>query len=187
MLKSERTQERILDAARVAFAQRGFDATSLRTIAAAAEVDPALCLHYFGSKLELFKRATELPVDVAALFAASAAKGGLGERLARAFATVLGDDQARTSILALVRSAASDPQAAELVRELVSQRVVLPALANLDVDQPALRATLAGSQLIGLLFARHIVGIPPLVDADTETLVAAVAPTLERYLTGPLP
>lgn len=188
MLKSERTRKRILDAARTAFADRGFAATSLRTIATAAEVDPALCVHYFGSKRELFVAATELPVDVSAILAdAAAPEDGVGERLASAFATVLDDDRARDTLLALVRSAASDPHAAGMVRELVGQRVVLPAIANLELDRPALRATLAGSQLIGLLFARHIVGIPPLVEADTETLVAAVAPTLERYLTGPLP
>lgn len=189
MLKSERTQARILDAARSAFAERGFAATSLRTIAAAAEVDAALCLHYFGSKRGLFVAASELPVDVAGVLAdtASTAEGEVGERLARAFATVLDDERARESILALVRSAASDPAAAELVREVVGQRVVVPAVASLSVDRPGLRATLAGSQLIGLLFARHVVGLPPLLEADTETLVAAVAPTLQRYLTGPLP
>lgn len=187
MLKSERTQERILDAARSAFAERGFHATSLRTIAAAADVDPALCLHYFGSKRELFLAATELPVDVADVLQAVATEADAGERLARAFTTVLDDERARESVLALVRSAASDPAAAELVREVVGQRVLLPAVAALSVDRPGLRATLAGSQLIGLLFARHVVGLPPLVEADTETLVTIVAPTLQRYLTEPLP
>lgn len=187
MLKSERTQERILEAARSAFAERGFHATSLRTIATGAGVDPSLCIHYFGSKQELFLAATELPVDLRSVLASEGSGEEVGERMARAFATVLDDDAARASLVALVRSAASDPRAAELVRELVGTRVVLPALANLAVDRPALRATLAGSQLIGLVFSRHIVGLAPLVETDTGTLVAAVAPTLQRYLTEPLP
>ena len=57
------TREAILSAARDAFAERGFDAASIRTIAAAAEVDPALVHHYFGTKDQLFLAAMQVPID----------------------------------------------------------------------------------------------------------------------------
>lgn len=187
MLKSEQTQRRILEAARRAFAERGFDGTSLRTIASAAGVDPALCLHYFGSKAELFAAATELPVAPGPLLASAVTDPEhVGRRVADAFLDMLDDEDARSSLLALVRSAASDADAADMVRRLIGERVVGPAVDNLDVDEPELRATLVGSQLIGLLFARHIVAVDPLASADTPTLAAAVAPTIQWYLTGEL-
>lgn len=187
MLKSEQTQRRILDAARRAFAERGFDGTSLRTIASAAGVDPALCLHYFGSKAELFVAATELPIAPGPLLASAAGDPEhVGRRVADAFLGMLDDENARSSLLGLVRSAAADADAADMVRQLIGERVVGPAVDNLAVDEPELRATLVGSQLIGLLFARHIVAVDPLACADAATLSAAVAPTIQRYLTGEL-
>ena len=51
---------------------------------------------------------------------------------------------------------------------------------------PELRAALAGSQLIGLVMARYVIRIEPLASADADTVAAAVAPTLQRYLTGDL-
>ena len=47
-------------------------------------------------------------------------------------------------------------------------------------------AALTAAQIAGLAFARHVVGVPRLVDASQEELVAAVGPVLEHYLTGDL-
>ncbi len=38
--------------------------------------------------------------------------------------------------------------------------------------------------MVGLVVARYIVRVEPLASADPEAVVAAVAPTLQRYLTG---
>lgn len=181
------THQRILDAARTAFAERGFNATSLRTIGEAAGVDPALCIHYFGSKAELFAASVEMPFDPAdVLTEVNADPSSAGRRLAETFLGALEDEQTRQSLVGLVRSAASDDGAAERVRALVTERVVGAAVSRLDVDRPDLRATLAGSQLMGLVFARHVVGVEPLASASTEEVVAAIAPTLQRYLTEEL-
>ena len=55
------TRETILTVARRRFATRGYDATSVRAIATEAEVDPALVIHYFGTKEALFIAAAGLP------------------------------------------------------------------------------------------------------------------------------
>ncbi|MET0477573.1 MAG: TetR/AcrR family transcriptional regulator, partial [Actinomycetota bacterium] len=47
-----------------------------------------------------------------------------------------------------------------------------------------LRATLVGSQIIGLAMARYIVKVEPLASAPAAQVVASIGPTLQRYLTG---
>ena len=57
------TRERILVSARELFARNGIDKTSIRAIAADADVDPALVHHYFGTKTQLFAAAIHIPID----------------------------------------------------------------------------------------------------------------------------
>src|SRR6201997_5824390 len=52
---------RILDAARSEFAENGWAGTTIRAVARAADVDPALVYHYFGSKEGLLDAATNPP------------------------------------------------------------------------------------------------------------------------------
>ncbi|HEX6417816.1 MAG TPA: TetR family transcriptional regulator [Acidimicrobiales bacterium] len=187
MLKSDATRDRILAAARSAFAERGFAATSLRSIAAAAGVDPALTIHYFGSKANLFVAAVEPPVDPVALFASVPTDPeGAGTRLAATFLTALDNDHVREALLGVLRTAVTDEATTEVLRAMVTERVVAPAVEALGVDHPDLRATLVGSQLIGLVVARHVLRVEPLASAPVDTLVAAIGPTLQRYLTGDL-
>ena len=63
------TRGEILAAARETFAARGFAGTTLRGIAGAAGVDPALIHHYFESKRSLFLATVQLPIDPPALIA----------------------------------------------------------------------------------------------------------------------
>ncbi len=111
---------------------------------------------------------------------------GLGERLVGFFlaAVEAGGDQ--NSLLALIRSVASHEQSAAMVREFVSKAVLGPLAASLEMPDPDLRATLVGSQLIGLAMVRYVVRVEPLASADSAAVVAAVAPTIQRYLTGEL-
>ncbi|MFY1595165.1 TetR family transcriptional regulator [Micromonospora sp. WMMD737] len=183
------TRQAILDAARAAFAERGFDGASIRAVAAAAQVDPALVHHYFGSKDRLFLAAMHAPVDPAELLPRVLAgdRAGLGERLVRTFLGVW-DSPAGTAGVALLRSAVSNEWTARLLREFLVTQVLRRILDQLDVD-PAelpLRGSLVASQLIGLAMMRHVVRLEPVASAAPETLVAAVGPTVQRYLTGDL-
>jgi AcrR family transcriptional regulator len=182
------TREAILGSARKAFAERGYDAASIRAIAAGAGVDPALIHHYFGTKEQLFLATVQLPVNPGELLPQIAAGGRdeVGERLARTFLTVW-DSPAGTAGAALVRSAVSSEWTARLLREFVTTQILRRVLKLVDMDgapDAQLRGTLAGSQLIGLAMARYIIKLEPLASTPRETLVRAVAPTLQRYLTG---
>ncbi|MBM7489897.1 TetR family transcriptional regulator [Micromonospora luteifusca] len=184
------TREAILDAARTAFAERGFDAASIRAIAGTAEVDPALVHHYFGSKDQLFLAAMNFPVDPGQLVPKVLAGDldGVGERMVRIFLGVW-DSPAGSAGVALLRSAVSNEWTARLLREFITTQVLRRVLEQLDVDpaQLPLRGSLVATQMIGLAMMRHVVRLEPVASADPETLAAAIGPTIQRYLTGPLP
>lgn len=179
----------ILDAARARFASLGYDGTTIRGIAADAEVDPALVHHFFGTKEQLFVATMHLPVDPSKIVPELLAPGleGVGERLARLFIGLFRELGEANPMIALIRSAAAHPDAARMFREFFTRAVLERVAAALDLPQPELRAALCASQIMGVLVARFIVGLRPLVEADDETLVAAYAPALQHYLTGRLP
>ena len=177
----------MLAAARAAFAERGFDGATIRGIATAAGVDPALVHHYFGSKDQLFLAAIEAPADPAELLPELLAGGPdrLGEGVVRTLLTVW-DGPGQAAGLALVRSAIGNEWGARLLREFLSTQVLRRVIRSLD-HPPAeaeLRAALAASQLVGLVVGRYVLTIEPLASAAPEWLVAAVGPTVQRYLTG---
>lgn len=183
-----RTRGAILDAARAAFAARGYDAVSLRSVARDAGVDPALVHRFFGSKERLFVAAMELPVAPSALAVAVLAGGldGVGERLVRTLLTLWDTPGGFAPFLALVRGAVDNEAAATMLREFLTREVLGRIAATAAPDRPEFRASIAGSQIVGLAMARYVVRVAPLADADPDEIVAAVGPTIQRYLTGPL-
>src|ERR1700759_5068384 len=52
--RSEATRRTILDAARHAFAARGYEQTTIRAVAGEAGIDASMVMRYFGSKPGLF-------------------------------------------------------------------------------------------------------------------------------------
>ena len=177
-----------MEAARLLFGEDGYDRVTIRAIARKAGVDPALVIHFFGTKERLFLSIAGLPTPpheiVARLVEGERSAAGL--RLARFVVGQLEDRRERARITSIIRAAASEPSAAELLRELLSREVMLPVAEALGVEDAALRANLAGSQVVGLIMARYVVGVEPLASAPPETVIAAVAPTLQRYLAEPL-
>jgi AcrR family transcriptional regulator len=182
------TRAAILTSARELFAEQGYDGTSVRAIAGAAGVDSALVHHYFGSKDDLFLAALQAPLDPREVLLPVAEGGvdGAGERLLRTFLTVWDDETTRLSLLALVRRV-FDPEGRRLVRDGFMQMVLGPIGVGLGVDQPDRRMSLVASQLMGIVLVRYVVGVEPLASASHDELVAAYAPTLQRYLEMPLP
>jgi AcrR family transcriptional regulator len=181
-------REDILLAARTLFAERGYGGASLRAIAAAAGVDVALIAHYFGAKAGLFRASVELPVDPAVLasIVRTTPRDEVGAAVARFLLGALENVDVRRRLTSLVRAASSEPAAAEEIRRLLETSVFGPIVAALDADQPDVRAVLAASQFIGLVMARHVVGIEAIAAITTTRLVELVGPTLQRYLAEPL-
>ncbi|MFI2783567.1 TetR/AcrR family transcriptional regulator [Streptomyces sp. ALB3] len=175
---------RILEAARTEFAGRGYDRTTVRGIARAAGVDAALVHHYFGTKDEVFAAAVEVSFEPALLV--PEILGGpsqdMGERLARYFIGVWENPVSRAPLLAILRSALTHEAAAKVLRGFVLRRLLERIAAELDVPDPAFRAELAASHMVGVALMRYVIRAEPLASADPEKIIAMVAPTLQRYL-----
>lgn len=182
------TRGAILAAARHSFGTAGFRATTIRGVAATAGVDPALVHHYFGSKQGLFGAAQELPFDPAVLVPHLLADGpaGLGERVVRTFLGVWDATPGQGPLLALLRSAVADEQAAASLRDFLSGAVTEPLARAVAPDQVRLRAALVAAQMIGLAMARYVVRLEPVSCAGPDELAPALGQALDRYLTGPL-
>jgi AcrR family transcriptional regulator len=168
------------------FAAAGYDATSVRQVAADAGVDPALVRRFFGGKEQLFTEVAAALIDPAGALAAVAdgPPEAVGERLLRYFLTSLGDVQQPGPFLGLIRSAVTSEHAASLMRGFLAERVLGEIAATLRADRPELRAALVASQLVGLAVARYAVGLAPLTAADPDELARWVAPVVQHYLTG---
>lgn len=182
------SREAILKAAREQFAQSGYEAATIRAIAARAEVDPALVHHFFGSKEQVFIAAVELPIDPEALIGGLLAEGldGIGERLVRTMLGLWEDPRTGAALLGVVRSAVSHDRAAAMIREFFQEAVFGRIAARLGRPDPLLRSNLVGSQVVGLAMFRYVIKIEPLASADHDTIVAAIAPTLQRYISEDL-
>jgi AcrR family transcriptional regulator len=180
------TRATITAAAAQRFTAVGYDATSLRQVAADAGVDPALVRRFFGSKEQLFTAVASALIDPGRALAA-VAEGPVeaaGERLLRHFLSLLGDVSQPGPLLGLVRSAVTSEHAARLLRQFLADGLLRDITVSLPSGRPELGAALAASQLVGLAVARYAVQLPPLTSAGTEELVSTVAPVLQYYLTG---
>lgn len=183
------TRGEILAAARSSFAEAGYGGTSVRGVAAAAGVDPALVHHYFGTKDDLFLAALEFPVDPRVVLA-SVAEGDretLGVRLVARVLSVWDDPQARLPLLALVRSGIAGEPGRALVESALS-RLVFGALGQfLQLDDADRRIGLVASQMVGLVITRYVLRLEPLASMPAEEVAAWLGPTLQRYLTAETP
>ena len=180
------TKQKIRAAARSHFSRVGYEGATIRGIAAAAKVDPKLVLHYFGSKEGVFRAAMDLPFDPATALPALLQPGleGLGTRIARFFLETW-ESRGGSPMLALIRSAVSNESAAALLRDFVTREVLARVAEALELDQPRLRASLVGSQLVGRAMLRYVLKVEPLASAPRSRVAAWIGPTLQRYLTDP--
>ena len=184
------TKQSILDAARQIFAERGFDKTSIRAIATEAKVDPALVHHYFGTKDKLFLASMNSPINPAELVPAalSGPRDEAGERLVRLVLSVW-DSPTGSAALAMFRSALSNEWTARLLREFVITQILRRAVAEMALDpaEAPIRSALLATQIAGLVTVRYILKVEPVASAAAETLVKAIGPNVQRFLTEPLP
>ena len=184
------TKQSILESARTVFAEIGYDKASIRAIAAAAQVDPALIHHYFGTKEKLFLAAMNSPINPAELIPKVMAgpRDEAGERLVALVLSVW-DSPAGAAAVALMRSAMSNEWTARLMREFVVTQVLRRAIAELDIDEKEapIRTALVATQISGLAMIRYVLKVEPIASSPHAPLVAAVGPAVQRYLTGDLP
>lgn len=185
---STTTREAILDAARDHFGARGYEGTTIRGIATQAGVDPALVHHFFGSKDDLFLEVLRMPETVMTRVPeiVGADLEHAGEELSRFYLGLYEDPETRPAMLTSIRSAVSQDEAARILRDSISARLFV-SVGRLLPDHAGVRMSLAMSHLTGLAIGRYIFRIEPVTEMPVDEVVAWVAPTIQRYLTGPPP
>lgn len=178
------TRDVIVAAARRCFGTWGYEATSLRKIAVEAHVDPALLIHYFGSKEGLFTAAIGLPFRPSELFAGmpELPLPEAAQAIVRLFLQTADGDDSQNAMLALVRSAVSSDRAAALLRGFVTEEFIAILSRLTDRDDARIRASLVAAQLVGVAMLRHVAKIEALAGATQDEIITLVAPIIEQYL-----
>jgi AcrR family transcriptional regulator len=183
------TRDSILEAARRLFADKGFDATTVRAIAADAGVDPAMIHHFFGTKEELFRATLQFPIDPATEIPhiVAGGPGEVGLRLVAIFVKIW-DSPTGAVGASLIRSAMSNEWTARLMREFLTTQILRRVVVAIELDpvEAPLRMSLVASQLAGLAMMRYIIKLEPLASLPSEQVVALIGPNVQRYLTGSL-
>jgi AcrR family transcriptional regulator len=179
------TRTALLEAARTVFGESGYDGATVRAIATRAGVDAAMVNHWFGSKEGLFAQAVlKLPFDPHELLTElrDGPDDEFGERLVRTFLTRW-DGAGGDVFQALVRSVAGHEQAAAVLRGFF-QNFFMKIIGGIGSDNIELRTSLCATQVIGMGMVRYVAKFEPLASSEIETLVTAIAPNVQRYLTG---
>jgi AcrR family transcriptional regulator len=180
--RSEGTRRAIIGAARAAFAARGYEQTTIRAVAAHAGVDASMVMRYFGSKAGLFTAAATMDLQVPDLRPVPPAQRG--ELLVRHVVDRWEDTTRDDELIVLLRTAVTSEAVAAQLQAAVAQLITGP-VAVLGGDGAAERAGYIAAQLLGLALCRYILRLEPLASLPAGEVVAAVAPSIQRYLTRP--
>lgn len=179
---------RIVAAAREEFAEHGWAGTTLRAVARAADVDPALVYHYFGSKEGLLDAATNPPQkwleSVAEVWTTPI------EQLGAALITLLlaswADDEIGPTLRAVLQTAAHEASTREKLRRIVESSLMGVSELGSDEHDRLVRSGLISSQMMGFALMRYVWKIEPIASMTDDEAIAAITPNLQHYVNGDL-
>ena len=186
---SSDTRDRILANARVLFARNGIANTSIRAVAAAADVDSALVHHYFGTKEKLFAAAVRVPIDPMEIIGPlrEVPVEELGYKIP-SILLPLWDSEIGAGFIATLRSVLAGSEV-NLFRAFIQDIIAVEVGSRIDNPPGSgmIRIQFAASQLVGVVMARYILELEPFKTLPVEQIAQTIAPNLQRYLTGDLP
>jgi len=180
------TRERLREVARARFLRDGYQATTLRAVAAEVGVDPAAVSYHFGSKQGLFGEALALRRNPSRALAA-ALEGppeGLVERVLQAVTDLWEDPGLRGPLLALERAALGDDGVARVFAEYMEREVVARFAEFLRGPRSGERAVAAAGVIGGLIAVRYLFRLPSAVALTPEQVRRAYGPPLWAALCG---
>jgi AcrR family transcriptional regulator len=178
-MKADQTKAVILAAARERFAESGYEAATIRAIAADANIDPSMVMRYFGNKEQLFAAAAEFDLRFPDL--SDVPPDELGRALVSHFLARWDEDDA---LVVLLRSATTNAEAAQRMKDIFAAQL-LPAILKFIPDDAPRRAGLIATQVLGMALCRFVLRLPPVVAMSNDELIEWLGPTLQRYATGP--
>ena len=181
--RRRRTEAGILDAARLLFAEQGFERTTIRAVASEAGVDPALVMQYYGNKEGLFAAAARWHVDHKQLSSAA-----LSEIPLTALADLFegfDDQERRDGALALIRNCLTHAAALQIMRDEVMSEPQAMIAETIGGPDGELRAALLGATMIGLTISRYLLENPAVKAASREDIERIMTPVLTALVQPP--
>lgn len=176
----------ILAAAAAEFAERGYEGASLRSVARRASVDAALIHHYFAGKADLLAAAIGAPLrpDTALDQIIQGPRDEIGAGIVQYIVDQFAAEDHRQRAVAFIKSAMTAEPVGLLARAFISQELTGRLAAIASPPDPQLRATLALSQVAGLLITRYVLELEPLASASGVEVVEQVGPVVQLHLFG---
>jgi len=178
------TRGTIIEAARAEFLELGYNATTIRSVARRARVDPALIYHYFTDKATLYASTLELPADPQQIMReVQDAPASPGARLVAGFLAQWESrpQEAGKAFVTMVQAISSSPEAARSLQEFLSDRIWAPLAEN---EQAQWRTAVISSQLMGLAWNRYVMRAEPLASASLQEVAERVGPVIESMMSG---
>lgn len=173
------TREAIETAAHGMFTTQGYDETSVRAIAAAAQVDPALVIRHFGSKEELFLHVIDRTEELDTVYTGPVES--FGRTVIGAFVSDEGA-RLRASFVTLAAAAHHENVRAVLLRR-TRETFLAPLVERVAGPHPEQRLMMAGAALHGLFQALYVYRTQELVDADRDFLIETYGDAIQRIIT----
>ncbi|MCK2215542.1 TetR family transcriptional regulator [Actinomadura sp. ATCC 31491] len=178
--RSAATRASILAAARKLLIDRGYEGMTIRAVAAQVGVDPSMVMRYYGSKAGLFDAAVDVDLRLGEM--SRPASGRVGEALVRHFLDRWEGGLADDVLILLLRSASTNPMAAERMRQVFERQIVTFVRTATGAEDAAYRAGLVSTQLLGLALTRYVLELPPVAQADAGTLVRDLGRAIQQYI-----
>lgn len=172
--------ERILEAARMLFSEQGFERTTIRGIGARAGVDPALVVHYFGNKEDLFSEATLSGFETPNLRQMEG--NTTGACLISYFIDAMEGRVLGRKLIALLRASVSHPGALHALQGILQRHLQRVLAEVLPANGADLRSGLIATQMVGLAVTRYILKIPSVVGLSKDEVVQRIGPVIQHYL-----
>lgn len=178
------TRAEILEVARRRFLEDGYQAVTLRAVAAEAGVDVALVSYYFGSKKGLFGAALALAVNPAETLARTAEGDPVTfpQRALRDLLALWEDPESGAPLRALVAGAAQDPAITGLVREMMEREIIDRIAGRLGGADARRRAGVFCAHIAGLVVTRYILRLEPFASMPPDEIIRAYTPSLRLAL-----
>lgn len=180
-------QGQIIKAATKLFSKLGYEKTTIRAVAEKAGVDPKLVMHYFGSKETLFAATMTLPTEATKALALLklVPRSQWGRSIAEMLASS-GKGFSNPMLIGVIRASATEPIAAEKIRDFYTTQLMKPMIETLGLDNAQVRATTLSSLMVGLTFTNEILGLQQTEKASLKARKLLLAEVIQTILTGKL-
>lgn len=179
-------RDRILAAAAAEFEEHGYDGATTRAIAARAGVDAAAIHHHFGTKSDLFTAVIDIPIrpDRALPEILAGPLDSVGERIVRYLLTALEDPAVRRRVVTVLRTGVGNRAMTPMFATFLEHEIIRRVAERISGDDVALRASLVGSHIGGLLLARYVLRLTGVASAPADAVARRVGAAIQTYLDG---